>query len=340
MKDDKITIASIATSLGISNMSVSRALSGQTGVSEELRNKVLDKAKELNYAKCKKYTDLNILVLHERPLIDDSSNFSLRVQGIEKSLQKTGAEYSLEYVDSDNQDKMYLPHKLSRGVLYDGVILLGKFNEKYVNFISEKIRNIVIFTGYSPSYDYDSVSFNFNNSGYKQCQYLIKNGHKNISYLADMSLFRSKELLIGITTALEDYKIPVKTHFFNDIRENYKDKIINLIESTEKPTAIICAVDRVALELLRVFHKNNISVPEDISIISTGNTQISALSIPALTSMDLNNEYSCESAVNLLMKKINYPHKPKENISVYSTLIERDSVKNILISPLTGGDVL
>lgn len=329
MKEDKVTISYIAKSLGISNMSVSRALLGQIGVSDDLRNKVLEKAKELKYTKQKKNTPLNVLVLHERPLIDDSTNFSNRVQGIEKVLQMAGTDYNLEFVDKNNQSELYLPFKLARGAHYDGVILLGRFSHKYASFINNKISNLIFYTGYSPSYDYDSVWTNFNNCGYKQCEYLIKNNHKNIAFLGNKSIFKNKEMLTGIITALEDYDIEVKHDFFIDMQNNYKDIIIKLFSKKDRPSAVICQMDSIALELIKILHDINIEVPKDVSIIGTGNTQFSTLSIPSLTTIDLNIEYSCETAVELLFKKINYPDKPKENIGIYSFLVERDSVRKL-----------
>jgi LacI family transcriptional regulator len=99
MKNNKITINDIAETLGISTISVSRALSGQAGVSEELRGKIIGKAKDLGYVKTKNKEDINILVLHQRPYMQDNSNFSYKVQGIEKALQNIGAEYSVEFVE-------------------------------------------------------------------------------------------------------------------------------------------------------------------------------------------------------------------------------------------------
>lgn len=329
MKETKVTISHIANILGVSNMSVSRALSGQAGVSEVLRNKVLKKAKELKYTKYKKSNNINILVIHEKSLIDDTSNFSGRIQGIEKVLQENNTKYDLEFVDNDKQTKLYLPYKLSNGTYYDGVILLGRFSIQYANFINDKINNLVFYTGYSPSYNYDNVWFNFNNSAYKQCKYLIENNHKNIGYLGDMSRFRNKEMLMGIITCLEDHNIKIKNEFFIDMRNNYKDKIIKLFGKEDKPTAIICEMDFAALELIKILYDTNIKVPEDVSIIGTGNTQISSLSIPSLTTVDLNIEYSCEVVVDLLLKKINTPCKPQENIAIYTSLIKRDSVRKI-----------
>ena len=75
-------------------------------------------------------------------------------------------------------------------------------------------------------------------------------------------------------------------------------------------------------------YEKGIKVPEDISVIGSGNTEMSSLSIPALTTLELNIEYSCEVAVELLLKRINKPDKPYENITINSILVERESVKS------------
>jgi LacI family transcriptional regulator len=329
MKNTKTTIADIAEALGISAISVSRALSGQTGVSEDLRNKIIDKAKEMGYIKLKNSDDANILVLHQKPFIQDNSNFSYMVQGIEKSLQKTGAEYSVEFVDKENQEQLYLPYRLSKGHVFDGVIFIGRFQQKYVEFLRERIKSQVFYTGYSPSYDYDSVWFNFNNGGYKQCEYLIKNGHEKIGFIGSIRKFKNKEKLIGITSALEDYELPVINDFFLDVEEDFDEKVLELISGEDKPTAIICQWDFTAVRLIKILYEKGLKVPGDISIIGSGNSEMAALTIPALTTLNHNIEYACEAAVALLLKRINNPSKPYENITVNSTLVERSSVKRL-----------
>jgi len=86
------------------------------------------------------------------------------------------------------------------------------FNSEYLSFISTKIKNQVFFTGYSPSFDCDSVWYNFNNGGYKQCECLIKNGHTKIGFLGNSSVYKNKEKVLGITSALEDYKFKAVLH--------------------------------------------------------------------------------------------------------------------------------
>jgi len=332
---NKTTIASIALALDISAISVSRALSGKTGVGEELREKILLKSKEMGYIKSTNKNTYKILVLHQRPLVQDNSNFAYMIQGIESALQNVDISYHTEFVDKTNQDKMHSPFKLLKENNFDGIIFIGKFNDDYIRFLKLKIKNHIFFTGYSPSCDVDSVWFNFNNGGYKQCEYLIKKGHVDIVFLGRRNvLFRNKEKVLGITSALEDYEIPIRkelfTYFEENSQEDFETSVMNLLKSKHKPSAIICQGDFIAVKLINLLYKKGIKVPEEISVISSGNTEMASLTLPALTSLDLNIEYSCEIAVELLLKRINNPGKPCESITINSDLIERQSVKSFI----------
>ena len=330
---NKTTLLDIASALDISTISVSRALSGKIGVGEELREKVLLKAKEMGYIKPTNKNNYKILVLHQRPLMQENSNFAYMIQGIERALQKLDIYYHTEFVDKNNQDKMQLPYKLLKETNFDGVIFIGKFNDDYIGLLKQKIKNYIFYTGYSPSCDFDSVWFNFNNGGYKQCEYLIKNGHRDIGFLGRRSiLFRNKEKVLGITSALDDYELPIIKDFFIYVEENFEENfekaVLNLLMAKHRPSAIICQGDFIAVKLINLLYKKGIRVPEDMSIISSGNTEMASLTLPTLTTLDLNIEYSCEIAVELILKRINNPDKPYENITINSTLISRESVKS------------
>jgi len=329
LKSDKITVGKISEALGISSVSVTRALSGQCGVSGDLRNKIFEKAKEMGYIKINKEYRLNVLVLHKKPYEKDNSNFSFKVQGIETALQDAGMDYSMEFIDKLKSDNLSLPFKITKGVSFDGSILIGRFTSEYADLISSKLKNLVFYTGYSPAHNYDCVWFNFSNSAYIQCEYLISNGHKNIGFLGNKGSYKNKEKLMGITTALENHKLPVIQEYFFNSDEDYQTEFDKLIKINKMPTAFVCEYDFTAIELIKLLYKKGIRVPDDVSVIGSGNTEMSLLSIPALTTLDLNIEYSCEAAVSLLCRKIKRPDKPCENIAISSTLVERESVKAI-----------
>ncbi|WNS43719.1 LacI family DNA-binding transcriptional regulator [Paenibacillus sp. MMS20-IR301] len=329
MKTKKVTITHIAEAMGLSPVSISRALGNQPGISSELKEAVVKKAAEMGYIKPKKHTPARILVLHQKPYSHDNSNFSFMVQGIELALQKAESDYSIEFVDKENQNKLILPYRLSRGFKFDGVILIGRFNLEYAAFIHQQIPNLIFYTGYSPAYDYDSVWFSFLNAGYKQCKYLLDRGHRRIAFLSDPSAYRNKEKKTGITSALEDYGVPVDDELFLSRGGELPAKLSALQAEGRLPSAFICDHDFTAVELLRILQEQGIKVPGDVSVLSSGNTEVSAFSLPALTTMDLNIDYSCRTVVATLLKRMAEPGKPAENIAILSTLVERDSVREL-----------
>lgn len=332
MKNDKIKLSDIAKELGISTISVSRALSGQEGVSEELREKVLLTANEMGYLRAKNPDRHKILVLHQKPFIQDNSNFSHIMQGMETALQVAECDYDMEFADKKNQAELLLPSRLQKGSHYDGLIFLGGFEKAYIELLTRRISNYVYYIGYSPAKDGDSIWYNFNRGGYMQCDYLIQKGHKRIGYLGNNNGYACKEKVLGIISALEDNEIPVNKDFFVYGEEKFEE-IDRVLKEKQGPTAFICQWDYVAMKLIRHLHEKGIKVPEDISVMGYGNTEMSALGIPALTTMELYIDYACETTVGLLLKRLKRPDKPYENILIHSTLVERDSVRTYVETP-------
>lgn len=329
MKTKKVTITHIAQALGLSPVSVSRALGNMPGISDELKAKIVEKAAEMGYVKPRKHTPARILVLHQKPYQHDNSNFSYMVQGIEKALQQADTDYSIEFLDKEKQSRLTLPYRLSKGFKFDGVIFIGRFNAEYISLIHQEIPNLILYLGYSPAHDHDSVWFSFLHAGYKQCKYLIDRGHRRIGFIGDLSAYRNKEKKTGITSALEEHGLAVDESLFFERGETMDGRLSGLITEGLLPTALICDHDHTAVELIRGLRERGLHVPEDVSILSSGNTEVSAFSLPALTTMDLNIEYSCHTVVATLLKRIADPLKPAENIAILSKLVERESVRNI-----------
>ncbi|MFA6939532.1 MAG: LacI family DNA-binding transcriptional regulator [Clostridiaceae bacterium] len=328
MKKNKTTISLIASILNISPISVSRALLGQDGVSEELRNKIILKADEMGYLK-NKTKDIKVLVLHGRQNIQDNSNFSYIIGYTEKSLQDMNVNYSIEYIAAENQIDMYLPCKLEKEKYYDGVIFLGRFNSNYAAFIRSKIKSAIFYLGYTPSFDSDYVNFNYNNSGYKACDYLIENGHKKIGFIGGCDDFKNREYLLGINFCLDKHDLYIKKDYIIESFDNLKQHMDYLINTGDFPDAFVCTLDYAALKLIQYLNSKGIKVPDDISVIGCGNTEMSSISSPALTTIELNLKYSCEIAVRLLLSRIKNPDKPFEIISVTGNIIEKNSVKKL-----------
>ncbi len=329
MSNGKVTISDIAKELNVSIVSVSRALAEQPGVSDELKKKITEKAGEMGYTKNKKNEQLKILILYQQAQaqISGSSNISYKLQCLGKTLQEFNAYYHIEFIDRIPQESLTLPYILAQGFHFDGAILIGCFGMQYVALIKEKIKQMLFFTGYSPSYDFDCIWYDFKHAGYKACEYLLRNGHRQIGFIGHKPLYRNSEKLAGIMTALEAQQLPFNPRLVIDPDTAYQKNLLELINGQNAPTAFICDYDLTALELIQFLHANRIKVPADLSVIGSGNTEISHLAIPALTTIDVNIGYACKVAVETLVKRINFPDLPYQNIAILSNFIERDSVR-------------
>ncbi len=139
---------------------------------------------------------------------------------------------------------------------------------------------------------------------------------------------KNRQKLLGITSALEDYKIEIDQRLFIGIGNSFQDQLLVRIDENVLPTAFICDSDYTALEVMKFLYGKKIRVPDDISIIGSGNSEISLLSIPSLTTLDFNIPYCCETVVSTLLKRMNLSDKPYEHIEILSNLIERDSIRS------------
>lgn len=327
--DGKITIATIAEILNVSPITVSRALSGQAGVGKELREKILDKAKELGYKKARSMDNITILLLIRNKYVDDNSNFSHMVKGIEESLREYGVQFNMEFVDKDKQNNLELPVSLKRKNNFNGVIMLGGFRDDYVALVQQKIKNLVAFNNYSYKVDCNYVYFNYNRTSYKAAEYLIEKGHKKIGFLGTEGLFNNPQRFLGFRTALEVNGVELIERYIISKTEEIEEKLEFLISQNDLPTAFICGADYTAIKLIKILHDNNIPVPGRVSVIGMGNTPISSMSIPELTTFDLNIQYACETAVRILLDKSSDKPEPFSTVYIDTTLVERQSVKDI-----------
>ncbi len=61
----------------------------------------------MGYIKRREADPFHILVLHQKPYIQDNSNFSAMMQGIILALQNAGEDYSMEFIGHEAKKKEY-----------------------------------------------------------------------------------------------------------------------------------------------------------------------------------------------------------------------------------------
>jgi DNA-binding LacI/PurR family transcriptional regulator len=118
------------------------------------------------------------------------------------------------------------------------------------------------------------------------------------------------------------------SYFFDKVQspEDIEECVEKMIVSGERPTAIFCMEDILAISLIRSLQKHGLRVPEDISVVSIDDIILSSRVYPALTTVALDKDALGSYAVDLLMDLVN--GKDSKSITVSSNnLVVRESVK-------------
>lgn len=206
-----VTMRDIAEKLGISIVSVSKALTGKAGVSEELREKIKKEADRLGYrynlgAKgLKEGKNYNVGVIIPSYYTDDTSNaFYVKMyQCVAKCLTNYDYATMLELADTRMQEMMILPQIVDDNRL-DGMILMGELDEAYLEKLRQTNIPMIYMDFYDLSMETDSVSMDNISAEYKMTEYLIGLGHKKIAYVGSIDATTSiMDRYLGYRRALQ-----------------------------------------------------------------------------------------------------------------------------------------
>lgn len=331
-----VTMSDIAAELGCSTVTVSKALSDKDGVSDELRQKIKQKANEMGYRvsyiskNSKETLTYNIGVLVAKRFINDASAFYWVVyRYIVELLQKQSYYGILEVISEKDERSGIIPNSVTDQKV-DGIIVLGQFSDQYVeNMLSTQIP-VVFLDFYSSRSDVETVlSDNFFGS-YSITNYLISRGHRRIGFIGSITATSSiQDRYMGYYKSLLEHGIPLRDDWVIEDRDSEGINFKSITFPDEMPTAFVCNCDRIAYQVINQLKAMGYRVPDDISIVGYDNHIYSTISNPRITTMDVNSYRMSSEAVEILVKKIRDNNYHCGRILVTGKLLERDSVRNL-----------
>ena len=187
-----VTLADIAAKVGVSNVAVSKALSGKQGVSEELRNKIKDIAKEMGYvsnvsAKVTISETGNIgVIIPENYYEDTISFYGCFYKKIVRALYENNYYGILELLTKEDEKAVNMP-KVMQDEKVDGLIFLGQLDKEYIEKMAKQTDLPVFFLDtYVPFVEFDTIISNGYYGAYQLTNYLIEHGHRKIGFVGSV----------------------------------------------------------------------------------------------------------------------------------------------------------
>ena len=330
-----MNIIDIAKMAGVSKSTVSRYLNdGYVG--DESREKIKAVIEETGFLPQRqaksmrtKKTNLIGVIL---PKISTETPPKV-VDGITEVLSDYGYDVLIANTNlSIDKEIEYL--KIFRNNQVDGIIFMAtKITKKHLEIMKEVKVPIVIVS--QEVEGYASVSHDDYNASKEMVEYLINKNHTNIGFIGvyeeDISVGYERKK--GYIDKLKEHNIKVNLENIKigDFSQESGFKLVEeLMTQENKPTAIFAVTDNIAIGAIDWLKENGYKVPEDIAIVGMGDSRLSRVITPKLTTIHFSYKTSGIKSAEIMIKLLNMNEKKLENIEkkikLKYRLVERDSV--------------
>lgn len=323
----KLTIKDIAELSGVSVKTVSKVINQRYGVKNETRDKILHIMKENNYSvnyNAKRLSENKSMQIAVVTNITERLPLKKNYLIIQHILEKLKG-YNV-IVNNSVEELQKNPYGGIAKGYYDGIILLNPREIESIEYVKKSGIPFII-SGINEKYSY--VGTDQKGSGYLATKHLLDLGCRDIYFLLDTkNTFTAKKKIEGYKEAIEN-----KGLIYDDYKvlENfYKSKHIEEFITTkyymnELPDAIIIDSDFPAFGAIRAIHNLGIKCPENLKIITFGNTYMCSEVSPSLTSIKQNFELIAEKLIELLLERIDYNEECMKSYCIPAELIVRES---------------
>ena len=325
MKQRRTSLKDLAHQLGVSIATVSRALRGSHEVSEEMRTKVKELAKQLNYRpnpfaqSLRKEAPRNIgvvvpnLVTHYYAAVLDGIEDYARQNGYSVFSCNSHEDYNREEQAIDNFISMHVEGIIA--CLSQDTIDYSHFREIYDMGIP-----LVFFARTCLPELFSHVVANGAEAAQQATQHLIDNGCRRIAFIG------------GPNEALRENRIPIERELVACGKIDFdiaRNSTLRLLGSDNPPDAILAFNDIVTYAAFDAIKSKDLVIPDDVAIMGFTDGEGAAFVSPKLSAIMDQAHLQGRKACELLLRNINGDNKIYHEVVPMILKIRDSSVKKI-----------
>ncbi|MFF4211138.1 LacI family DNA-binding transcriptional regulator [Streptomyces sp. NPDC001796] len=277
------TMADVAERAGVSPSTVSRTLRGLTSVSADVRVRVEQAARELNFAVSRQAASLVTGKTGVVAVLVPTLNswfMGSALSSLGPLLRAAGMELNV-YVIPDMAERTSFFEHLPARRNADALLVFGfDLTDEETARLDDLGMPVIYVSQHAkgrPSVYVDDVA-----GGCKATRHLLNLGHRRIAFVptagATGFTFSSRERLLGYRQALTEAGIPLDDELV--VTMSVEDKrglaagIGALLSLREPPTAVFAEQDELAVAVVHTLRAARIQVPERMSVIGFDDHQI------------------------------------------------------------------
>jgi len=322
----KPTIRDVAARAGVSIATVSKYINSTQRFTPAVERKIRAAIDELSYQSnplarsmiTGKTGSVGVVILDI-----GNPHFTNLVKGANRVALEHG--YNLLFVDTEESQarEEELLDALSRRV--DGLIVSTRMPEDQLGRVLAYGKPVV-FSGRPAPKGYPSIGTDAFAAAYMLGELLVKQGHRRLAYIGFAPARPDMERMRGLTSCLEAHGLPLTRYEVSAPTLAEGERVCpSVVLRKDKPDAVVCYNDMVAIGFLGAARSLAISVPADLSVVGIDNIPFGRFTSPALTTVDVQSELLGEEGMRLLLRAIEGGERLAEHVKVEPRLVIRDS---------------
>ena len=304
----KVTTREIGKKVGVSAVTVSRALTGKPGMSGAMREKILKAAVEMGYEWPAAETEgkpvhLDIGILIPEAFFESNSFYANLYKALVQRLTDAGHYALLELIGREAEDGLRLPMMLENQRVR-GIILLGQPRKEYSRLIAGQGIPTVFMDFYDEQASADAVVGDNTYGCYRLTSHLMKNGHTRIGFVGNYRATSSiMDRYLGFCRAMLAHELPMRKDWVLMDRDLSNEVFPEIPLPAELPTAFVCNCDVVARRLMNQLEKAGYRVPADISVTGFDDFEMEASPGPGISTFRIDIGAMAQMTVSMLLER-------------------------------------
>jgi len=216
-------------------------------------------------------------------------------EGVEEVLRQKGYNLLLFNSNNDIENEVNCLKNIE-GQDISGVIVepaqsaINTIDKEYFRGFTEKNIKYLMINAYYEELNSAYIVLDDEQGGYRLTKYLIELGHRKIAAILKKDDIQGQKRKMGYLKALEENNILSNEALIGEYTTYNKEMCIEMflkkiLELKDKPSAIFCYNDSIALRVIEVLRKNGLQVPKDISIVGFDDSSLATASQTKLTTI-------------------------------------------------------
>lgn len=332
MQARKNTMKTIADSLGVSVMTVSKAINNKPGVSENTRQRILDAAREMGYvpnltAKSLRSSRSGTLGV----VLSDSSE--MVTSKVLRAIEDTCFEHSYDVIvantDHNPQRERNAVNTLMSKQI-DGLIMVAPMlcTEADIESLRQYDKPIVFLMRKNDSVPLDSVINDNYLGGWQIIEHLLEEGCQKFLFLLIENSRSSEECREGFMDAFARHRVDGKNFRFlysAPSIESARSVLVEQLEGEIDCDVVVCGCDLQAIGAMDALLSAGIRIPQDICITGYDGVELAQYLRVPLTTVSQPFYEIGRQGTEILLDRIKYRDMPVRKIVLKSKLVCRES---------------